>query len=144
MISNVGKLKQEFKKHNIDINIVYKSNKLKNLPIQSNSKKHQDSNYQSGAIYHLFCKLCTNKVDYIGETGSPINARLAEHFTNGRISSTLFEPATHALAVHQKNSPDNWDVKILKIVKNEVARKIEEAKAISNFKPILNKNVGLT
>ena len=136
------KLNDIIREQELDIRIVYKSKKLKQLVEEERTKSRTEESEKMekrNVVYQITCKKCEEQPSYIGETGRTLAERMKEHYSGNRKGNNITEPARHALEVHKYNSEDNWRLEILHVNQQETLRKINEAKQIIARKPQLKK-----
>ena len=89
-------------------------------------------------VYEITCDMCQPPQRYIGETKRCIRYRFDEHFRDGH-NRTLQTPfGDHMLKCHPNQPVPKLSVAILRRCKDGADRKIAEALAIRDRRPVLN------
>ena len=90
-------------------------------------------------VYKFTCRICNEC--YIGETCRPFNCRFSEHKRSLNKNDDKSALSNHFKVVHERLSANisDFDLQIVKKCSNPVETRLAEARAISTYRPALNR-----
>ena len=142
------KIKEEFKKRDLDCNISFKATRLYDICESQSRKEKEDSEGQmEGVVYKMVCKKCEEKGEkkvYIGETGRKLDVRMREHGYRNKDELKRTETYRHSEEEHGEMKIKDWGIEVVKREKKEFDRKLKEAIEISLEEKSINKSEGMT